>query len=112
MLTQPSLAIFRIPDGEDGAIQFVQLIIDDVGQVDDEGLVFTVPGESSYNEMTYSHIVLATATENGSHSLNRYFIVDDDQNPATVCEMEGDELSAVIKHLINDYLDVETVVLH
>ena len=112
MLTQPTLAIFRVPDDEDGTIQFVQLIIDDLGQIDDEGLVFTVPGESSYNEMTYSHIVLAAATEDGSHSLNRYFISDDDGEPAVVYDMEGEALTVIVKRLIDDYLEVSDIVLH
>ena len=106
MTTHPTLAIFRIPNDDGGIIQFAKLELDDEGCPESSGSVFSVGEESSYNELTYSHIVLALATEDGSQDLAWYLINDDDADDglATVYDMEGHHLMAIIEDLVGDYL--------
>ncbi len=115
MPTQPTLAIFRIPNDDDGIVQFAKLELDDEGHPEDSGRVFSVGEESSYNELTHSHIVLAVATEDGSHDLAWYLINDDDADDglATVYTIEGHILMSIIEDLVENYLSSNaSAVLH
>lgn len=115
MPTQPTLAIFRVPDDEDGVIQFAKLEIDDEGHPAVAGDVFTVDEESSYNTLTYSHVVLAVATEDGGTDLGWYLISDNetDDGLAVVHDVEGHHLMAIIEDLVKDYcMNAKQTVLH
>lgn len=74
-----NLAIFRIPD-EDGEKTFVEVHFVD-GVLQDEASVFSLPEDAvddSYHEMSFSHVVIAAATEDGEGSIDlaRYEVTD------------------------------------
>lgn len=107
-LPAPNLVIFRAPDHEDGTKQFIEVKVID-GVVQDEVCVFTLRSEEdTYNEMSFSHIVVGATTETehgpGSIDLARYEITDAATGDLAIVGL-ADDLPTLISNMFQVYCD-------
>lgn len=108
MKRKPNLAIFRVPDDEDGLKTFIQIAIKENGTISSEGRLFGIDDPNdSYNEMDFDHIVLAEEVDGGSIDLARFQIADKDKR-ALVFAIDSVELAVIIHSLLKEYDALDT----
>jgi hypothetical protein len=109
MKTRPDIAIFRIPPADDEPNAFVELDIAADGFVADEGHIFSVYPGDTYNDLTFSDIVLAKRIDGGSTNLAFYSVGQsgggDDPAPVVVHLKGREVVENIIPHLFTLYME-------
>jgi hypothetical protein len=107
-----NLIIFRIPDEDpenkehewDDGFRLVELPY--LGQKLAEAGTIFLPhiDDESYRSIEFDRIVLARTIAEGSLELTRYQLIPEKKgDPEKVCEMDYNELSKTVEHLVGEY---------
>jgi hypothetical protein len=104
-MTTPLLIIHRrTPLEVDGiTLYFTMYEYDEGGVFTEEVFDFTVPQESSYHQLDFSHVVLAEKTRDGSKDIRVYDIANQN-GPSVVHKIPLTERVQVFTKIVEDYL--------
>lgn len=103
-LQQPNIIIFRLPDNDDGDKIFVEVTILAEGSLSDDAITFTVHDQDSFNDLSFSHLVLAKKDEDelGAIELAVFEITGEDGEPAVLYDVMG-SIDAIVPGLVASY---------
>ena len=94
----PTSIILRLPDDDDGNKIFAEILINTDGSLDNGFTPFGVDEDDSFNELSFSDLVLARKdSEDSSTSLAAFNIGN-----ATLYEMMG-QLDSLVPKLLDSY---------